>query len=222
MKKTHIQVIFYVLLTSIFFLQGCSLDKKFVQQDISSLSPLTVVRYDTPSVGRQSFGQVLTGATVGVLLGGGVGASAILDSTSKSGGKEAQKNIYQYDLGYLIMTQFCDRARKEIPNWPAIKIIDEPVKSDYKQEGPILIFEVEKLVYGFVSSKFWSMVTVKLKDSNGDTLWHRRYSYGASYFGREYSADQYEADNAKLLKEEIVFAADKTSSDFIEHFKGEK
>ena len=67
--------------------------------------------------------------------------------------------------------------------------------------------------------KFMSQTTVTLKGATGDILWEKNYAYKAADFDRRFSAEEYEADSAKLLKEEITFAAEETVADFIENFK---
>lgn len=68
---------------------------------------------------------------------------------------------------------------------------------------------------------FLSHVVATMKDSEGSVLWKKNFLYSSKKFDRKRSIDEYKADDFKLLKEEIEFAAEKTTTDFIEHFKRE-
>ena len=66
---------------------------------------------------------------------------------------------------------------------------------------------------------FYSDTIVSMKDSAGNTLWKKNFTYISGNFKRSRSVDEFLANHEQLLREEIVFASEKTVSDFIEHFK---
>lgn len=220
---------FFALVISLVFLQGCAIDKPFVKKDLATLSPLKVVRHKTPAIGKITPGGRFAGV-VGFLLTGGLGATAAEGAAQKSAGKKAEENIP--DFGYLVMKKFVDRASKEIPGWPEMIVIEQPVSDDYSEPVSLLKFKIthpggvpSDLVYGESKGKgfFVSNTLLTLTDYNGDVLWQKFFEYYSLNFNRNYkNIDELEANNFKLLKEEIEFAAETTVSEFIKHFKGEK
>ena len=216
MKKITSWVVF-VLVISLIFLQGCAADKSFVKKDLTTLAPLKVVYHETPSIRRSALG-----GTMFSVATGGLGAVVIGDAVGESGRKEAQEKTY--DFGYIVMKTFIERASKEISNWPLMNVIDKPVSDDYADQSPLLEFKVNRLMYGYrgpsVASGFQSETVVIMKDSNSDILWQKSFKYSPDEFNRKRTLVELEADNYKLLKEEIEFAAEKTVSDFIKYFKG--
>lgn len=210
MNKSYVRIMIFVLLTSTVFLQGCAMDKPFVKKDMTSISPLlNVVRYETPRMTEETLGRVLTGA----ILFGGIGAAVAASMV------EAKKPI---DFGELIMKKFIERGSKEIPNWPLLTIEEQPVAEEYSfQSGNLLEFKVSELrlhsIQGLITSS-----TATMKKYDGNVLWQKSFRYRSKKYDRGRSIDEFKADNSKLLKEEMDFAAEKTISDFIEHFKGGK
>jgi len=219
MQATRTWVVL-VLVTSLILLQGCAANKSFVKKDLTTLAPLKVVYHETPSIRRSTLGGAIFSATTDVLLAGVLGAAVIGDAVMKSDGKEAQEKIY--DFGYMVMKTFVKRAINEIPDWPAMNVINKPVGDDYSEQSTLLKFQVEHLAYGYRGyrgSGFQGTTTVTMKDATGDVLWQRSFTYIPNDFNRNKSVDEFEADNYKLLKEELEFAAEKTAADFIAHFK---
>jgi hypothetical protein len=216
MKKITSWVVF-VLVISLIFLQGCAADKSLLKKDLTTLSPLKVVYHETPSIRRSALG-----GTMFTVATGGLGAVAIGDAVGESDEKEAQEK--RYDFGYIVMKGFVERASKEISNWPLMNVIDKPVSDDYADQSPLLEFKVNRLMYGYrgasVASGFQSETVVIMKDSRSDILWQKSFKYSPDEFNRKRTLVELEADNYKLLKEEIEFAAENTVSEFIEYFKG--
>ncbi len=196
------------------FLHGCAATTPFTQKDMSAISPLKVARYETPQINEMTFGRMLLGATVGAVLFAGVGAG--LGYGLAMGSVDKQAPIP--DLGKLVMDKFVERASKEIPNWPTTTFEEQPIGEDYSyKSGTLLTFRASGLLdFG---AGLLTQVYATMTDSKGNVLWKKAFLYKSSDFDRKKSIDEYEADNFKLLKEELEFAADKTVSDFIEHFK---
>jgi len=84
---------------------------------------------------------------------------------------------------------------------------------------------VKRLAYGYLDivrgggNGFLSKTMVTMKDSQGEVLWQKSFTYVSKDFERDKGIDEFEADDGKLLREEIEFAADKTAADFIQHLK---
>ncbi|MDP2278569.1 MAG: hypothetical protein Q8K51_10145 [Nitrospirota bacterium] len=221
MKKITVWLMIFVFIVSTSFLHGCATTPStpFVKKDISTISPLKVVRYETPEIKVYTLGRVLLGATIGAVLFAGVGAGF---GVVLAGGK-LEKETPIPDFGQLVMSKFIERVSKGIPNWPAMIIEEQPIKEEYSyKSGTILEFKVNQLTLEF-GVGFSSIAVATMKDLEGNVLWEKGFFYSSKKFDRKRSIDEYKADDFKLLKEEIEFAADKTVSDFIEHFKkGEK
>lgn len=218
MRKNITSVMIMVGIISTVF-QGCATyrDKVFVKQDMTSLSPLKVVRYETPNILKLSPG----GTVGGLLLGGPIG----LRVSAELSGKKLREKIEIPDFGQLVMDKFVARAGKEIPNWPAMDVEKEPVNAEHSYKaGSILEF---KLTYNpYITFEkggcFGGVTTAVLKNANGNVLWKRSFGYLSKEYGRQRKLEEFEADNGKLLKEEMDFAAEETVSNFIKHFQGEK
>jgi hypothetical protein len=60
---------------------------------------------------------------------------------------------------------------------------------------------------------------ITLKDMQENIIWEKGFLYDSALFGRPTNEKALKADQCKLLKEEYAFAAEKTVTDFINHFK---
>lgn len=219
MKKAMVWIMIFVFAVSSNLLQGCATVPKpntpFVKRDMSTITPLKVAHYETPQIDDTNPGLVIIGATLGAVLlmgvGAGLGAALALHKIDK----EAPVP----DFGNLVMTEFIERAGKEISQWPAMTVENEPITEDYSHKsGAILVIKVNGLAIHPVQG-FMSGVVVTMKDSAENVLWEKDFSYVSKVFGREKSQDEYKENNFKLLNVEMEFAAEKTVADFMEHFK---
>ena len=211
MKTITARIMVFVCLGSLVF-QGCAMNKPFVHDDLRVISSLKVVRHQTPEISD-------LGASVflGFLLLGspGLAIAAVME-------EEATKREPPIDFGELVMTKFVERVSREIPHWPTMTVQEQPIGDDYTfKSGTLLEFEVTQLTLHFLQG-FMASVNATMKNSEGDVLWQKSFWYKSRDFDRQRSIDEFKGDNSKLLNEEMKFAADKTVSDFIEHFKGEK
>jgi hypothetical protein len=229
------------LIVSLVCFQGCAQNKPFVRKDIASLAPLKIVRYETPEIRRITS----TGETIGILSALDItGITALVAGVPYiASGKDFVKGSLP-DFGKLVTDKFVARASMEIPSWPATTVREEPIKKiaaqlppreRYQQQkklrqiesnatsissGTLLVFEVALAIHheqGFVSG-----ILATMKDSKGNIIWQQKFIYMSKNYGRKVSIDKYESDNYRFLREEIDFAAEKTVSIFIEHFKGPK
>lgn len=215
-KKITLVMIMACVISTVF--QGCATykDKAFVNQDMTALSPLKVVRHETPS-----FNKFTPGGTAGGLLLGGVIGLAI---SAELSGKKLKEKIEIPDFGQLVMDKFVVRVGKEIPSWPVMDVEKEPVNAEYSHKaGSILEFKHAYNPYLTFEKGgcFGGVTTVMLKNANGNVLWKKTFAYLSNWYDRQKKLEEFEADNGKLLKEEMDFAAEETVSNFIKHFKGE-
>lgn len=220
MKKITVWLMIFVFMISSNLLQGCATTSTpFTKKDTSTISPLKVAQYETPQIDDTTLGRYIIGATLGAVLLAGVGAGlgAVLAE------HKMDKETPVPDFGNLVMTKFVERASKDIPNWPTMTFEKQPIGEDYSyKSGALLVFKVNVLEI-HPTQGFMTNVVVSMKDSEKNVLWEKGFFYVSKKIGREKSQDEYKADDFKLLKEEMEFAAEKTVADFIEHFKkGEK
>ncbi len=238
MKKATPWSLVIVFAVSLSLLQGCaSSDTPFAGQNLSSLVPITACRYETPGIMKSTGTETALLALVTIAAPGGSALLVVGDSYAKARGSETQTKIP--DFGYLVMSKFLDRMAKERTDWPAMTVIQEPLKEDFSEKCTVMEFKVNRIAYGsidltrggialqrgldkgVVSNGFLSKTTVTMKDSQGEVLWEKSYLYLSENFDRGMSVDELEADDFGLLKEEMEFAAEKTAADFLEHLNGE-
>lgn len=203
-----------VLVIAAIFLSGC-VSVPLVNSDINSLGPIEMVMYKTPKIQVTTLGGLFL-QSLGGLLTAPVGIAI-----NENAAKKVKDGVILLDLGGLVMKHFSERVRKEIPNWPEMTIRDQPVNKNYESEvGNTLEFRVHQ--WGIANRYFNSLTIVTLKNSNSKILWRKNSYYHSSMYKRGRKLEEFLADNGKLLKEEIAFAANTTVSDFINHIKGEE
>lgn len=207
------------------FLQGCAQDKAFVKKDAAAISPIKCIRYETPPILRSTMAETFF-LTAAVALPGGSALLVLSDEYAKARGEEMQMKIP--DFGYLVMSKFIDKMSQEKTNWPELTVENKPVKEEYTESCTLVEFKVNRLAYGYLDfvrgggNGFLSKTVVTMKDSTGDVLWQRNFTYLSKDFNRDKDINEFEADNGRLLKDELEFAAEKTASDFYQHLNGGK
>jgi hypothetical protein len=217
MKKCCTKVLAFTFLVS-FILQGCSLpNQPYVKKEAYEATPLKVVRYLTPDIRRYSIGE-----GVAIFAAGSIILSPFIGLPIYSIYHDVKKLPNDQDIpdfGKLVMDKFIDRAKNEIPNWPVMNIEEKPIWEALKGESNyILEFKADSLE--IKDSKGLRFVTiVTMKDKGNNIIWEKGYKYTSEQFNHKVDYDQLKKDSYKLLKEEMVFAADATAADFIEHFK---
>ena len=226
MKKITGLMTGYVLVFSLLFLQGCASDTPFVKKDTQSLSPLKVVRHETPPILRSTMAETFFLSTAAVALPGGSALLVLSDEYSKTRGGDMQMKIP--DFGSLVMNKFVEKMNGGAIKFPVFTVENKPVVEDYTESCTMIEFKIKRLAYGYLDfirgggNGVLTKSVVTMKDSNGDTLWEKNFSYSSKDFERSKEIEEYEADDGKLLKEELEFAAEKTVSDFIAHLNGEQ
>jgi hypothetical protein len=239
MKKLNPCMLVIVLLSSLLFLQGCaSSNTPFAGQNLLSLEPVKVCRYETPGIMKSTGTETALLALVTLAVPGGSALLVVGDEYTKARGSDTQTRIP--DFGSLVMNGFLERIRKDRTDWPVLTALKDPLTEDFSENCTVIEFKVNRVAYGsldltrggivlergldkgVVSNGFLSKTTVTMKDRQGEVLWQKSFVYISENFDRNMSVEELEADNFSLLKEEIAFAAEKTVDDFITHLNGDR
>ena len=148
----------------------------------------------------------------GFLLLGGIGAAIAIEMGKKEG---------PLDFGQLVLQSFTRRVAQEIPEWPAMNITEQPVDESYAPTGPTLALRTGDSTLsdtmGFIGS-----TTLAMARADGEKIWRQRFGYYSRKYDRMRSLDEFKADDNKLLKEEMRFAADLTAEAFIDDLRASK
>lgn len=231
---------------SLLLSQGCAatIDRPFIQKDPQKLSPLRVIRYKTPELQKATPGDIAPGLILGTLitaplfiippLGGAAlgGVTGAMTEAKRAGaGKQLRESLGLPDFGEVVMKKFVERAGKELPELPAMAVQVGPVEeTPLYESGAFLELKVDSVVLVVASDEkagFGALVTAALNDFHSNVLWQKRVNYAQSLDAATRSSrgrplKEFEADNGKLLKEEMDFAAETLVSNLIAHFKGEE
>ena len=222
MKRMVLHPVIFSLMVSFIFLQGCAADKQYVKNDAALLTPLKCVRYETPGIIRSTMAETFFLTSAAVALPGGSALILLSDEYAKSRGEAMQMKIP--DFGNLVMSRFVEKMAQDAA-WPSLTAEAAPLKEEPAESCTLIEFKVKRLAYGYLDivrgggNGFLSKTMVTMKDSQGEVLWQKSFTYVSKDFERDKGIDEFEADDGKLLREEIEFAADKTAADFIQHLK---
>jgi hypothetical protein len=217
--KKRLLVILSCLFIFISLLQGCGLpNQPYVKKDNPEIPPIKVVRYDTPSFRTYKSGNMIGAIVAPGILFGVIGAGigyAIHRSSS-----EEPADPTRPDFGKLVMDTFIERAKIEILSWPNMTVQEKTIKEPLIDKTCyVLEMQVEDIKVEIDSSVLMINTIITMKDRENNIVWQKGYNYDSVYFQRVNTVEALKADNYKLLKDEYAFAADKTVSDFIMHFK---
>jgi len=214
---------FVLVGTLCFLIQGCATaNKPLTVKNMEEVTSIKVVRTGYPGYLMETAGSqaaAFTGIMFGA-IGGAVGGGISASMQAKSGKELAEKYCLP-DVNKLITERFVERVRTDLPDWPKLEVIETPVEKEYKP-GPDYVLmikggvvNVNSMAYGFSMG-----ATASMTGPGGEVVWERGYLYKSSDFSKKRSIESLEADNCKLLKEELDFAVDQIVSEFIRHLKG--
>lgn len=226
MTKVNAILAVSILSFSLFLVQGCAGDKALVRNGQVSLSPLKVVRYKTPGIIRKNINETFIISAAAVALPGGAVLTAIGDDYAKSRGEDMQQQLPGF--GQLVMHKFIEQLGKGQVISRKLIVEDKPAIEGHIETETLLEFRVQRLAYGYLDFMngaghgFLSKTVVTMKEPRGKVLWQKSFTYSSQDFNRGREIDAFEADDGKLLKEEIAFAIEKTVTAFIEDFNTEK
>jgi len=238
MKRIRVLATIIVLSCSPLFLNACASSDKKLVKSIPSAEPIKVCRYETPGIMKSTGTETFLMAAIEMGAPGGSALLVLGDEYNRARGSGTQSKIP--DFGSLVMDKFVEQVKVAKPDWPQLSVILTPLQEDFSEKCMVIEFKVSRVAYGsldltkggivfergldkgLVTNGFLSKTMVTMKDSEGEVIWEKSYIYLSDNFGREKSLDELEADDYKLLKEEMAFAAEKTAEDFVEHLTGVK
>jgi hypothetical protein len=219
----------FIVLAIISF--GCATTHKTL--DLSSLEPLKIMRFSTPEIRKHSFPESLK-AVLSPLTWIGF-PSAAEDEVARDEGKALREKCSLSDYGQLVMDKFTERAPREIPGWPRMTREKTPVKKEtipwpmLKESAPpqddydyvssnTLSFHVDNISLNDrgILKGLYTSVLIELHASHGDLISKKWYNYSQKQANREREIDELEANDCKLLKEEMDYAATRTVDELIE------
>lgn len=217
MKKSFTKILPCVLLVFTFIL-GCSLpNEPYLKKDASAITPLKAVSYLSPDIRRYSLGEGLAVAAAGSVFVSPIGGLLVFSIYHDA--KKIPDDQGIPDYGKLVMSKFVERAKNEIPDWPVMNVEDKPIWEPLKDNANyILEFKADTLEINENKGLRFTTI-VKLKDKEDNVIWEKGYKYTSEQFNRTTNYEQLKVADYKLLKEEMIFAAEATVTDFIEHFK---
>ncbi|MFZ2448274.1 MAG: hypothetical protein WAW37_18095 [Syntrophobacteraceae bacterium] len=205
------------------FPQGCATpDKPLTIKNMQSVPAIQVARNESPCLLKKTAGSqavAFTGVMFGA-IGGGLGA-AISHGIEQASGKSLTAACALPDFGKLVLDGFADRMQNDFPDWPKPSSMEDPIPEGYKPSGSthFIVLQVCHLQVDDTAGLRTATVG-KMINPAGQVVWEKGYVYKSADFSRPHSLKELEAQNGKLLKEEFLFAADKTISDFTAHLKG--
>lgn len=218
MRKNFIFLLSFALLAN-FLMQGCTTlpNKPYLKHDTAGIEPLKLVRHSTPPLRAYRTGNMVASMAVSGFLFGGFGAAfgyAIHHALTIE-----SDNSNVPDFGKLLVGQFSERVKKEIPQWPSMSIVEEPVQDGYLNDNSSYIVEINIVDIRIeMNSGVVVESIIVMKDRSNNIIWEKGYRYDALYFERIKSYDMLMRNDCRGLKKEFEFAAEKTVSDFIAHF----
>ncbi len=232
MEKTIRYIQFFMLIVSTTTLFSCAAAHKPL--DLSSLSPLRVIRFDTPDMNKHSPGTILKSALYPTSWVCYTFLSDISkDMAEKMEGRSLRDKCGLPDFGQLVLNKFTGRVAKELHDWPEMLIENNPVQEprtqpmvqettlfqryyEYKSNN-ILSFTVDSIhFWTWIQEDFRTTTVAELRAPTGELIWTKRYYYSQRKADREREVEEMMANNCKLLKEEMDYAAEKTVNVFIE------
>jgi hypothetical protein len=217
MKKLCSKILTLIFLSGM-AIGGCSHPAApYIKKDTSTITPLKVVRYISPDIRRYSLGEgVAVFAGSAIILDPLIG---MLVFSIYHDIKKVPDDQGVPDFGKLVMDKFVERAKNEILNWPVMNVEEKPIWEDLKDPANfILVIKADTLE--IKDSKGLRFTTIaKMKDKEDNVIWEKGYKYSSEQFNHNINYEQLKLDNFKMLKEEMIFAADATVTDFIEHYK---
>jgi len=240
MQKSYSWFLPTIIFAALFLNQACASksSQALSNHDRAALGPITIVRYETPGILKSSGTETGIMALATLAVPGGSALLVVGDAYGKARGAETQSLIP--DFGSMVMDKFLECVNQTEPGWPELSAIREPLKEELNDTVKTMTIEldVKRLAYGsidltrggiildrgmdkgFVADGFLSKTVVTMKDPQGDVLWQKSYVYLSKDHDRAMSVDELEANDLCLLKEEMMFAAEKTVQDFVNHLNG--
>jgi hypothetical protein len=200
----------FILMTLLVSLSsfGCVTSKAVTRAELRAIRSADAVRYPTPAMYEDTVGRDLAG----FLLLGGLGSII----ASELGRKDAPR-----DFGDLVLQSITQRVAKEVQDWPIMSIVEQPVDENYAPTKPTLFVRTNEIVLSDTLG-FHEATTIELAGREREKIWRKLVQYNSRKYDRMRTLDEFKADDNKLLKEEMRFAADKMVYAFIEDLRASK
>ncbi|MBI5075117.1 MAG: hypothetical protein HZB62_08155 [Nitrospirae bacterium] len=240
MQKRYSWFLPLIIVAALFLNQGCAStpNQALLNHDRATLGPIKMIRYETPGILKSSGTETGVMALATLAVPGGSALFVVGDAYSKARGADTQYLIP--DFGSMVMDRFLECVNEKAPGWPELSAVREPLKEELNEniKTAIIELDVKRLAYGsidltrggiildrgmdkgVIADGFMAKTVVTMKDPQGDVLWQKSYVYLSKDHDRGMSLDELEANNCDLLKEEMIFAAEMTVQDFVNHLNG--
>jgi len=206
---------------SIIFFQGCASTQVLKITDSQKIGEIDVVRTQTTPFMQPSFGSqavLITGVMFGV-VGGGIGGGLSAASEQKNG----KKLIDEFDLpdfGQLVFENFRARMSSELPEYPNMVILEEPVTKEGIDESPKTLMIIQNQLLRVANkSGLTSMTVFRILDPAKEKIGLKKFTYNTKQNHGAKKLDELKENNGALLKEEFDAAAKETVSAFILYLK---
>lgn len=201
------------LLCVVIVLSGCVRHQPMpMKTDYAGQGPMTVVRYwDGPFL-------KYTNAVLGSPVFGG-------NHFAKGNGMRLSYDCTLPHFGLLILEEFVERAPKELPQWPEMAVVSEPMEYGYVSiHGfTVVIIAGTQWVgpYSYGHKGYVADATIEIRQPSGTPVFWKSYFFDPGQNGMSRSLEELEADSCKILKKDMAFAAEKAVDDFISALKGD-
>jgi len=204
-----------MILAFALLLASCSSDIALKRVNLGEIGPMQAVRRASPPIETRT----LTGALL-VSLGGFATVPAGYAHEASVAGK-VRKGVVLPDFSELVMKDFLEQVRKEVPDWPKVAVLRDPVDKEYAYDrGPLLTFQT-----GFVRlsslAGLWTVSGVTLTDPSGNILWKKSFKYTTFDNNRknQKSFDEYVQDEGRLFAAELEHAAAYVADVYVRHLR---
>lgn len=205
----------------VIMLQGCAA-MQLSTAELNSIRKLEVAQYQTPCLRKEtvkSGAVALSGAVLFGAIGGGV-TSAIAMGIEASEGKHLTEAFALPDFGSGVLESFVVELRKDFPGLPEPLVVQAAIDDDYKPSDSAYLLTIRIAYISLAEFYGLKVYTIgKMMNPKGAVVWKKEFEYRTSDFSK-HSLEEFEVNNGKLLKQEMVNARDVTVSELLRHLKG--
>ncbi|MDA8124732.1 MAG: hypothetical protein M0009_06050 [Deltaproteobacteria bacterium] len=217
-----------VLVLLLLLLQGCaSQNKALINEDLRSINQVRSIRYQFDGYMKETTGANITSLLVATpfmlfgAIGGGIGGAlyaSVKDSMMLSAGKEMQSKCNLPDFTELVQKRFSERLPQSIPAWPQMIVETNAVDKVYENKSDCLLSISTRVVVSD-DNGLQTQTIAQLVHPARDVLWKKIATYTSSEANHPCKIEELEADNGKLLNEEVGYAVEKTVVALLDHLK---
>jgi hypothetical protein len=123
--------------------------------------------------------------------------------------------------GKLVMDLFSDKISKEIPDWPTMVREDRPLTGRRESSGWNIEIDPVFVTLDISACRALCIETLlRIKDPENEIRWGIFFRYNSrDYFYYNRTIKDYQADDGRLFREELIYSAQKTSDYFVDAIK---